>query len=73
MYQGKTRNMIYSVVSSEELNRDISEIKEVDKDVIEGALTNVPVSATPLTQVYKQLVAEMSVASIVILLSLLQL
>ena len=32
MYQGKTRNMIYSVVSSEELNRVISEIKEVDKD-----------------------------------------
>ena len=32
MYQGKTRNMIYSVVSSEELNRVISEIKEVDKE-----------------------------------------
>lgn len=32
LYQGKTRNMIYSVVSSEEINRVVSEIKLVDKD-----------------------------------------
>ncbi len=32
LYQGKTRNMVYSVVSSEEMNRVVSEIKNVDKD-----------------------------------------
>lgn len=32
LYQGKTRNMVYSVVSSEEINKVVSEIKMVDKD-----------------------------------------
>ena len=32
LYQGKTRNMVYSVVSSEELNRVVAEIKLADKD-----------------------------------------
>ena len=41
-------------------------------DFIEGAFTNVPVAETPLTQLLKQFEAEILVASIVILLSLLQ-
>ena len=41
----------------------------VGNDVIESALVNVPVDATPLTQLNKHARAEMSVASIVILLS----
>ena len=44
----------------------------VGNDVIEGAFTNVPVAATPLTQLSKQFEAEIFVANIVILLSLLQ-
>ena len=39
--------------------------------VIEAALVNVPVDDTPLTQSFKQSDAEISVASIVMLLSLL--
>ena len=38
-------------------------------EVIEAALVNVPVVATPLTQPLKQFDAEISVASIVMLLS----
>lgn len=40
--------------------------------VIEAALVNMPVDATPLTQLFKQFDAEISVASIVTLLSELQ-
>lgn len=32
LYQGKTRNMIYSVVSSEEISRVVSEIKAIDQE-----------------------------------------
>ena len=38
-------------------------------EVIEAAFVNVPVGETPLTQSYKQFDAEISVASIVMLLS----
>jgi uncharacterized membrane-anchored protein YitT (DUF2179 family) len=31
MYQGKTRNMIYSVVSSEEIGQVVEHIKKVDE------------------------------------------
>ena len=41
----------------------------VGNDVIEAALVNVPVDATPLTHSSKQFDAEISVASIVMLLS----
>ena len=44
MYQGKTRNMMYSVVSSEELSRVISEIKEVDKDAFINIMKSQEVS-----------------------------
>ena len=45
----------------------------VGNDFIEDAFTNVPVDATPLTQLVKQSDAEISVASMVILLSFMQL
>ena len=44
----------------------------VGNDVIEVAFVNVPVDATPLTQLAKQLDAEISVASIVMALIFLQ-
>ena len=44
----------------------------VGNDFIEGAFTNVPVDETLLTQFAKHFVAEILVASIVILLSFLQ-
>ena len=44
MYQGKTRNMVYSVVSSEELSRVVSEIKEVDKDAFINIMKSQDVS-----------------------------
>ena len=45
----------------------------VGNDFMEDAFTNVPVAATPLTQFPKHPCTEMSVASIVMLLSFLQL
>ena len=42
----------------------------VGNEVIAGAFTNTPVGATPTTQLYKQLDADISVANIAILLRL---